>query len=369
VSTVAADPMKLLYINTYDPGPEKHGGATVTRAEVAALRERFDVDVLFGSTMRTRAREVSYPRLFADLLRLRSVKYASYNVLRRTPDFYRRYDVIWCNHDFSAYDHRVFERLGIPFVVRKHNAEHRFYDGGGLFSRYERNRIFAFEREACGGALATFHISATEFAEDDYSRRKLFLPPLLGLELPGPDDGDAPYAFADRPIDLLCVSNFDWHPNREGIEWFIEHALALLDPGVSLHLVGVGSERYANGARVVGHGFAAELEPFYRGAKIFLSPILSGAGIKIKNVSALVAGMPLVSTSKGIEGIQGANESGAVKVGDTPAEFAACIAQLLRDESACRQMSRQSRHWVRSNMTTPQAWTASVERVLQEAKP
>jgi glycosyltransferase involved in cell wall biosynthesis len=359
--------MKLLYINTYDPFEEKHGGAAVARAELDALKTTFDVDTLFGSPMRLRKTKIHYGRLLVDVLAGRSLKYASYNVLHRPLDSYRPYDLIWCSHDFSAYDYRIFVQLGIPFVVRKQNAEHRFFDGQIGWRRYERNRLLAFEKHVNSIAQATLHISSTEYSIDNYSRSKFYLPPPLGAKNPGAHVPH-PYVFSERSIDLLCVTNFDWAPNREGIEWFISKVLPRLSSDVSVHLVGLGSERYASDDRIISHGFAPELTSYYASAKVFLSPVLSGAGIKIKTVSALSEGLPLVSTSIGVEGLPNINDLGVALVADSAEEFSEHIKRLLHDSSECSAMSERARQWANENVMTPSAWLNEVTRILHNTR-
>jgi glycosyltransferase involved in cell wall biosynthesis len=355
--------MRILYINTYDPSTEQHGGAAVTRSELNALRTVADIHTLYGAPLAIRRHHLSHTRLAADVIFGQSLKLASYRVLHRPASFYRTFDLIWCNHDFSAYDHEIFADLAIPYVLRKHNAEHKLVSDRHALGRLERNRIESFERQVGATSLATMHISSTEYRADSFSKRKAWLPPLLEDPLKFLA-ATCSYSFTDRPIDLLCVSNFDWAPNREGIEWFISEVMSRLPARYRLHLVGVGSQRYERSDRIVGHGFVEDLGKTLNQAKLFVSPVLSGAGVKIKNVTAMAAGLPLVTTPCGIDGIHERDDPPVASVAQAADEFAQEITRLLSDEAACTQMSYRSLDWARQRLVTPQAWLSKVQATI-----
>ena len=58
--------------------------------------------------------------------------------------------------------------------------------------------------------------------------------------------------------------------------------------------------------------------------------MLSGTGIKVKVVEALAAGLPVVCTSRGMDGLPDKIRNGCL-VSDEPFEFAKNITALLND--------------------------------------
>jgi glycosyltransferase involved in cell wall biosynthesis len=358
--------MKILFINTFDPAAEQHGGAAVTRSELKALQSMAEVHTLFGAPLPVRRRQLSYFRLGLEVLLGNSLKLASYRVLHRPPEFYAGFDLVWCSHDFSAYDHKIFERLGIPYIVRKLNAEHQLVKPINAMALIERKRISCFEDRISRAAGATLHISSTEYAADTSSRWKSWLPPLLEDPLQFARTV-VPYDWKSRPIDLLCVSNFNWPPNKEGIEWFLLQVMNRLPASCRLHLVGVGSERYQWEDRIIGHGFVPDLSVMLASAKVFIAPVLSGAGVKIKSVTAMAAGLPLLTTSCGIDGIQKAGTEPVACVADGAEHFLAEVTRLLSDESACALLSSRSVAWAQSHLILPEAWCATARGAIEEA--
>jgi len=349
--------IKILYINTFDPYKENHGGATVTRKELELISEIADVSVLFGSPLRTRFKRLDILKFLKDVLMGKSVKLASYSVLNKDASFYAPYDIIYCNHDMSAYDYQIFEQLKKPFIIRKLNAEYKFYSANKLFQKVERNRISLFEKEVGLSASSVIHLSSTEYAEDDYSKFKhLIFPPLLPTIHLSPNKSLENYNHSDRPIDLLCVTNYEWKPNMYGFDWFFANIAPKLSPNINIHLVGKGSDRYKMNRGVTSHGFVKDVDSFYRRSKIFIAPVLTGAGIKIKNLEAMVNGIPIITTPLGIDGIGDVYETGGAYIACSAEDFVNGIEILMSDEKKCCLQQIEAKKWILKNIPSENKW-------------
>jgi glycosyltransferase involved in cell wall biosynthesis len=73
-----------------------------------------------------------------------------------------------------------------------------------------------------------------------------------------------------------------------------------------------------------------ELSGLYQRAAVFVNPILRGAGIKLKTIQALHAGVPVVTTSIGMEGT-GLIAGMHLLVADSADDFVRSVATLLQD--------------------------------------
>jgi polysaccharide biosynthesis protein PslH len=291
--------MKILYINTFNPYKDNFGGAVVTRKELSLLKKNYDVDILFSETLFKRFFKNPI-KIFLTFLKTRSLKLSSYAGLSKPLNFYSDYDVIFCNHDFSAIDYKKFLKLSKPFIIRKHNIEYKLINNKNLFSRYERRMLKNYELEVMSKASSVIHISPNEFELDNVSYKKFFVyPPLFTKEINKLNR----YSIVNRDIDILCVSNFNWKPNKLGLNWFLNNVFNKQNK-LNLHLVGKGSEYFNKYNNVVTHGYVDNLDSLYRRAKFFVVPIVSGAGIKIKLIEAVSKGLPIITTSKGLEGLE-----------------------------------------------------------------
>ena len=54
---------------------------------------------------------------------------------------------------------------------------------------------------------------------------------------------------------------------------------------------------------IIYAGFIADIEKYYKGADIFLNPILSGGGVKTKIIEAIAYGTTVISTKTGAVGM------------------------------------------------------------------
>ena len=73
-----------------------------------------------------------------------------------------------------------------------------------------------------------------------------------------------------------------------------------------------------------------DLDATYRAARVCVVPLRYGTGTRIKIIEALAYGMPVVTTSKGAEGLAVVHGE-HVLIADDPHDFAAATVRLLRD--------------------------------------
>lgn len=92
-------------------------------------------------------------------------------------------------------------------------------------------------------------------------------------------------------------------------------------------------------------GFVEDLDTYYAEADVFACPLRFGAGVKFKTIAAQLAGLPIVSTRVGAEGVGGE----FVGLTEDPHEFAQLLIGVLDDLPEWRKRSRaiQSDAWDR----------------------
>ena len=78
---------------------------------------------------------------------------------------------------------------------------------------------------------------------------------------------------------------------------------------------------------------------------VFVCPILSGSGIRVKLLEAFASGIPAVSTSVGAEGLA-SEKTQVCEVADTPAAFAQAALRLLADKNHGRELAEAARRLV-----------------------
>jgi glycosyltransferase involved in cell wall biosynthesis len=123
----------------------------------------------------------------------------------------------------------------------------------------------------------------------------------------------------------------------------------------------LGSGSYENRIRVFGN--VDDVKPFIAGAKIVVTPIFHGSGTRIKILECGAIGKPIVSTSKGAEGldvIDGKN----ILIRDDTQEFSAAVLKLLDDDSLAYKIGANLRQLVEEEYS----WTKIVTKILKGYK-
>ncbi len=162
-------------------------------------------------------------------------------------------------------------------------------------------------------------------------------------------DGGAPW--------ILFVAGFGHPPNAEAAAWFVRHVMpAILAAVPDARLAIVGSKPSASVAALREPGISlfanvsdAELNAWYRRARVAVVPLLSGAGVKLKTVEALWHGVPAVLTPSGAQGLPGVGHVAPIE--SDPTAFAAAVCELLTDNELWHRTSVASAAYARDRFS------------------
>jgi glycosyltransferase involved in cell wall biosynthesis len=122
--------------------------------------------------------------------------------------------------------------------------------------------------------------------------------------------------------------------NSDAMEWFVTDILPVIKqtvPDVKLYIVGANPPekilRLAS-ENIIVTGFVENPVPYFEKAAAAIAPLRLGAGIKVKVLECLAAGLPVVATSVGAEGVE---KNKSLLVTDNPAEFARLVIEEMRN--------------------------------------
>jgi glycosyltransferase involved in cell wall biosynthesis len=155
-----------------------------------------------------------------------------------------------------------------------------------------------------------------------------------------------------EPETMLFLGSFRHLPNQEGLNWFTQKVLpAVLEHKPQARLVIVGSEPPPRHSlphlpdNIELRGFVEDVrEPLGRYA-VFVCPILSGSGMRVKLLEAFAAGIPVVSTPLGAEGL--ARKDGEIcALAEDPADFARKIVDMFDEPEKARKLACRAREQV-----------------------
>ncbi len=124
-------------------------------------------------------------------------------------------------------------------------------------------------------------------------------------ELPA-EDARARFGISEHEPVLVYHGTFSYPPNREALRLFAEILLPGLElQGLKAHLLAVGKNPPANSPHPRIHltGSVERVAPWLKSADLAVIPLTDGGGTRMKIVDCFAACLPVISTSKGIEGI------------------------------------------------------------------
>ncbi|MGQ9635845.1 MAG: glycosyltransferase [Bryobacteraceae bacterium] len=150
---------------------------------------------------------------------------------------------------------------------------------------------------------------------------------------------------------LLFVGSMDYFANIDGVRWFCERVWPELEakhPDMDFVIVGrnpAPEVRTLASPRVMVTGEVEDIRPYYRGAAAAVVPLRVGGGSRLKILEAMAAGVPVVSTRLGAEGLELEPERHLLIV-DSAEHFAQTVSRLLSAPELGRRLAEQARRVV-----------------------
>jgi glycosyltransferase involved in cell wall biosynthesis len=223
-----------------------------------------------------------------------------------------------------------------------------FYFGRFVFTALAERRRFATV-----DTVVVFSDKDAALVRRIYGRAdvRVVNPPLMDsgmLEQP------SVHSSVENPM-VLFTGALSRSENHEAIVWFLEEIWEELKdvvPNCVLTIAGADpkpelvelSRKYPD-IRITGR--VEDLAPFYKEADVFISPMFNGAGVKFKNITAMLWGLPIVSTSIGAEGI-GSHDL-YLSVTDDGTTFLQALTKALLDSKFRRSVSAKAQAWAFAN--------------------
>jgi glycosyltransferase involved in cell wall biosynthesis len=172
------------------------------------------------------------------------------------------------------------------------------------------------------------------------------------------DNGiDRAYLEAVQPCPeanhILFLGSLEWRPNLDAVGLLLDRvfpAVLAREPAARLSIVGRNPpaalvQRVRQIERAELHANLADVRPFLARAAVMAVPLRIGGGSRLKILEALAAGLPVVSTRVGAEGLSLRPGSDLVVVDDVE-QMAAALVDCLRHPDRAREMAERGRRYV-----------------------
>lgn len=230
-----------------------------------------------------------------------------------------------------------------------------------LAARLEVGLIRAFERRT----LPTFtRVTVTSQAESDrltvlYGRIPDAVIP-SSIELP-------PKVTPNWESSAIgWVGGLNYGPNLDGLVQFLESGWSqLAEQGAQLLIAGrclpEHADLFASYRGVEVLGYVDDLNQFFSRLGAGIVPLWSGAGVKLKTLTMMGAGLPLAVTPVGVEGLD-VQDGEHCLIAQTGMGLATCLTRLLTQREEAARLARAARALVTKNYT----WDAVGPRFVDE---
>lgn len=159
----------------------------------------------------------------------------------------------------------------------------------------------------------------------------------------------------DHPYCILFCAFLSTPANTEGLSWFYHSVWPEINrkfPGLKLLVAGSGKlpvsmQHLMHDTSLIFTGAVDDIKEYYNRAAVSIVPLKTGSGTRLKILEAMSYGVPVVSTSKGAEGIEYTNGSDII-IADTEQSFANSIIHLLRDKAKRFYIQQHARDLVQN---------------------
>ena len=266
--------------------------------------------------------------------------------------------------------------LSVPSVLFTHNVEAELFERnlhytkhvwGRALWRNQLNKMRRFETVAMRRFDRVVAVSERDAArfERDYGRSEVDVIPT------GVNVDYFCYEAPSHEGRVVFTGSMEWLANIDAITWFraeVWPLIAARQAAATMTVVGRNPPKQLTRATSADWKFAGrvvDIRPWVQRAAAFVIPMRIGGGTRIKAYEAMAMGIPVVSTSVGIEGLD-VEPGRHFLLADSAQDFADAVLLLLQQpELGCR-LSEQARQHVQARYSS-QAVAKKFEEICERA--
>lgn len=265
---------------------------------------------------------------------------------------------------FTPYIPAIRKLTNAPVVLRSHNIEHRIWERSAMMTKNPAKRFILRHLASTLKNYELLHLNdyqgilAITPADAEFFRSQECKVPIIDLPF-GVEIQNYNTASAYEQNSVGFIGALNWIPNLEGIEWFLKEVW----PGViqkqanaRFRIAGRTTPDWLQNTRMQGLEIVGEVESasdFISKNRIFVAPLLSGSGIRVKIIEALALGKAVITTKVGAEGIKYTNEKNILIAHDAN-HYIQLIVDCLNNPALCKKIGNEGRHLVETEYNNQQ---------------
>ena len=224
-----------------------------------------------------------------------------------------KFDVIVLDNLYAcAYIDTIKKKSTAKIIYRSHNVEHVIWE------RLYKNEQFFFKRiylNILSKQLKNIELKILKKVDAVWSISNTDSLYLLNK---APYLSTIPMAlnFPDKKLeysnkDLFFIGSYNWSPNIDAVTWLCNVLLPKLhekDPNIVLHIAGSYSDEIKSkltySKNINFHGFVKDSNKFMVNNGIFVMPIRTGSGVRVKALEAMALSVPIIASEMALEGLE-----------------------------------------------------------------
>jgi len=167
----------------------------------------------------------------------------------------------------------------------------------------------------------------------------------VGVSLPDLQVFNSNREKENSEITILFHGSYNYFPNREAVNVILNKIAPEImkkHKNVIFILAGTNMPKFKK-QNIVSLGYVDNLSQLISSCDIAIVPITQGGGVRVKILDYMAFGKPIVTTSKGIEGIEAENGKHAIIVNDVDEKFIEAIEYLIENEEKKRSLGKEAR--------------------------
>ncbi len=251
---------------------------------------------------------------------------------------------------FPALERAVFFQHNVETVIWRRRAQHSSNALNRWYNAMQARRMYEYEgrvSRAAGRIVAVSETDAREMRDLFHVKQIAVIPTGVNLDyFHKPGAMSRPGTMTRSQVDLVFVGSVDWLPNVDGVLWFAREVLPIIRrrrAECSLTIAGrlppPEIRRLAeDDPQIRVTGTVPDIRPYLWEAVLSIVPLRIGGGTRLKIYESMAAGVPVVSTSVGAEGLS-VHPPEDICIADSAEDFAECCLDLLGDEAARQRMA------------------------------
>jgi len=382
---------KLLYLSQCFPLPLDGGGRIKTFNTLKTLAQKFEISAVFVSERQATTKELKEfkklgikVKIFKTKLMAESIKEdyfkLAWNYLQLRPHFVYQYRYLpsfsWIKKKIEDWQPEIIHVDHINsaqflpkrswlqkhcqkmprLILENHNLDHVLF-----FTRFKESKklirkIYLLLEGSLNWLYGEInykrfdHVFAISNSEIQYLAKKCKKVSTQKLVYPLKKIKEK----KNKLYDLLFVGYLEWPPNEVAIRWFVEEIMPLVHqvlPKTKFHIVGHDNPKLNDLKKrqnILFHGYQKSIGQFLSSSKVFVLPFQTGAGVRIKSLTAIQNGIPIVATQLGIDGLELIENKHYLKA-ETNQEFAKQVIKLLTNSILRNKISQEQKKYFLAN--------------------